>query len=1506
MSALYAVWAAKPTTLLFDPDGGTVKETERTVLFGQVYGTLPEPSKSGCLFAGWYTAKTGGVKVSAETRVASEDTIRLYARWTTKEGKVVWEAIGGTVSKKTSAVTYGEAYGTMPVPTRKGYEFIGWYTLPQGGQRVVETDIVSVAGEHSLYARWNPLSYAVYFHANGGRVTQERKMVQYGQAYGALPRAEKPGCTFLGWYTEAYGGSEVRANDTITTLSPTMLYARWRGAVSTVSFDPQGGIMPAQTKEVVVSETYGTLPTPVREGYTFDGWALTADGGTIVEKDTVVTAKSNHVLYAQWISEGYQVTFSAGEGSVSPKSKTVKNDGIYGTLPTPNYQDHAVFLGWFTEEKGGKQVFATDVVDLSANQTLYAHWRMNEYRVTFDPNGGTMSEPKSRFIAYGETYGELPVPELEHYVFQGWFTSINSETPVKATSKLTLDGELTLYAQWKGEETTVTFDPQEGTVSKDSKLIYYGGEYGTLPTPKRTGYDFTGWYTKASGGTLITNDTSCWKLTDSTLYAHWKIRKPTITFRANGGEILVDHEWVSTTERVYSYGDKYGSLPVPKREGYHFTGWYTSTGSTGEEVTEETVIEATTSEILYAHWEGNTYQVTLRDTGPGSSSGSKTVSVVFGESYGDLPGLEKANYTFTGWRTEDGKKVSSSTKVTTAGNHTLYASWTGATIQLTLAPMGGEVSGTHYVVYYQGTYKGLPIPEREGYDFLGWYTTESGGTKITSDTVVSVREAHTLYAHWQKKVYHLWFDANGGTSPETHRLREHGEKYGTLPTPTWSGHTFKGWYTEKNGGRKITSTMKVDASYGKKLYAHWNDQSYTVTFKANGGKVDLDSTSVTKGTSYAAFPTPEREGYRFTGWYTSTSSSAKKVTSVDAADILYAHWEGLETTVLFNGNGGSVSSSAKTVKYGSTYGTLPTPKRTNYTFQGWYLGNTRVTASSKVDLLVPTELTAHWKGVSSKVTYQANGGSCSTKSKTVYYGEKFSSMATPSRTGYQFLGWFTAQSGGVQILSTSIVDWASAKTLYAHWEVLTPEIVFHANGGRVWEGGFKKPSLSKIVTYGQSYGSLPTPERTGYVFQGWFTSSGSTGKQIEAGTTVEVTAKQTLYAKWKGIESTVSFDANKGSCEEGSRQVFYGENYGNLPVPQRYGYEFLGWYTAKEGGKKLASATDVEEMKSHTVYALWEKAKIKVKYDFNGGSMVIRNPETNTSSIIYSTSRSPRYEGSYGGSASIPLPSKKGSMFAGYYTEPEGGRQVTGDEEVASGDPHTLYAHWIPKEAIVIFHANGGEPVIQPYSVIYGTMYGTLPTPTREYYTFDGWYTTKTGKTEITGQDISEITSAKTYFAHWTPNTYEVLLDAQGGIVETASVRIAYEGKYGDLPVPTKGEERFLGWYTAPNGGEKITSETILSTPATTCLYAHWEENTIAVIFDGNGATPKFTRKTVMPGSYYSALPAVSRSGYYFLGWYTAEVGGTLITEQSEVEITAAGKQTLYAHWISIEELQTK
>lgn len=141
------------------------------------------------------------------------------------------------------------------------------------------------------------------------------------------------------------------------------------------------------------------------------------------------------------------------------------------------------------------------------------------------------------------------------------------------------------------------------------------------------------------------------------------------------------------------------------------------------------------------------------------------------------------------------------------------------------------------------------------------------------------------------------------------------------------------------------------------------------------------------------------------------------------------------------------------------------------------------------------------------VTFNANGGSVGTNTKTVYYDETYGDLPTATRTGYTFAGWYTSSTGGTKVTNTSTVTNSNAHTLYAHWTANQYTVTLNANGGSV--------STSTItVTYDSTYGTLPNPSRTNYNFSGWYTAT-SGGTQVKSSTVVKITANQTLYAQWK-------------------------------------------------------------------------------------------------------------------------------------------------------------------------------------------------------------------------------------------------------------------------------------------------------------------------------------------------------------------------------------------------------
>ena len=161
----------------------------------------------------------------------------------------------------------------------------------------------------------------------------------------------------------------------LPTLSKSIILTSTYQASYTVTFNANGGSVSTTSKTVTNGGTYGTLPTPTRSNYKFDGWYTSASGGTKVTSSTTVNLTGNQTLYAHWTYSpaSYTITFNANGGSVSTTSKTVTNGGTYGTLPTPTRSSYK-FDGWYTKASGGTKVTSSTTVNLTGNQTLYAHW----------------------------------------------------------------------------------------------------------------------------------------------------------------------------------------------------------------------------------------------------------------------------------------------------------------------------------------------------------------------------------------------------------------------------------------------------------------------------------------------------------------------------------------------------------------------------------------------------------------------------------------------------------------------------------------------------------------------------------------------------------------------------------------------------------------------------------------------------------------------------------------------------------------------------------------------------------------------------------------------------------------------------------------------------------------------------------------------------------------------------------------------------------------------------
>jgi len=184
---------------------------------------------------------------------------------------------------------------------------------------------------------------------------------------------------------------------------------------------------------------------------------------------------------------------------------------------------------------------------------------------------------------------------------------------------------------------------------------------------------------------------------------------------------------------------------------------------------------------------------------------------------------------------------------------------------------------------------------RPGYKFAGWFTAKSGGTKVTASTKMWSTNK-TIYAHWTAKKYKVSFSANGGkTAKPKSKTVTMAKKYGTLAKTSRTNFTFKGWFTLKSGGVKVTSTTKFTKAASQTLYAHWLGKSVKVTFSGNGGTPSLASKTVHYRSAYGALPTADQPGFVFLGWFTAktggTQITETSIVTTLKAQTLYAHWE---------------------------------------------------------------------------------------------------------------------------------------------------------------------------------------------------------------------------------------------------------------------------------------------------------------------------------------------------------------------------------------------------------------------------------------------------------------------------------------------------------------------------------------------------------------------------------------------------------------------------------------
>ena len=1083
-------------------------------------------SAVGYVFTGWEDEKgnefgsekqTGDISVEDLLKENEELVLNLSAQWRPAEERVKYiyredgkdtinydgrsaTSTAVVVSKDmpendTAVFKYDEEYD-LPVLSAVGYTFDGWKITSKGN---AYSDYRDSELNINLDSKFRSDKSHQYFTED----TRNSNAVEEDLRATAQWRANTAVLNFVyredGKQTINYSG---------------------RSASSTAD---NSNIPTGDTVKLTYDESY-KLPTLSAVGYTFTGWTITKDGNSY----------GNNTLDS----------LKAGGTSIVSDKNTQYFTGSETLTATANWAVNTARLNFvFHNAKG--------IINSSATNAT-SSWASTDM-----PTG------ESVVLSYDEEY-KLPTLSAVGYEFDGWIIKKNGSSygssldDVKAGGAIIVSNKDTQY--FTGSE-TLTATANWTAKTAELNFVYRADNLQTI--------NYAGASSTASGN-------------------------------------------VPSGDKVTLTYDKAYTLPELTTDGYTFNGWVITVGgrnygdSTLDAKQKGSIISNVETQFFTggetlratAQWSANTavlnfvYKDSGKDTINYANATSKPESEISAQvlTYDQvytLPSLSAVGYTFNGWKiTRNGSNYADSelasvksagtqicacesTKYFTADNETLVATaqWSANeyTVNFKENAVGGSTQAltdaqvvnlepVSKVVTYDMTYGELPLPQRRGWTFEGWYTSDgASGQEITKDSHVYITDTASLWAHWSETNYNL--SISNGTNPDkVSSVNMNGEKVSSVST----------------------------AKYGQRIHIN-------ASFETG---YEFDSWAVAGGTTDNIEDKSIQDTY-----YTMDSKDA----------VLIINAKPKKFTVSFNGNQGTGSTDALTlskvsgvpgereVTYDSTYGTFAVPVRTGWTFNGWFnSAGKQFFGTDTVKITANLTLYAHWS--ETNYTLSINKGENSSKISKVFiagvqtqsktdakYGEKIS-ISAEFETGYEFASWAVTSGAQDNIKeNNSYVMSASNAVLVVNARPKTFTVTFNKNevGGSTEDLRSSSVSLStasKQVRYDESYSDLPTPVRTGWTFVGWFTKSDSTGVQVQSTDIVKITEDLALFAHWSETDYTLTLTTatNKVSVSGGKSTAKFGEGVSINATPNA-GYRFNSWQITSSTGGSLVNAGTIRQ-----------------------------------------------------------------------------------------------------------------------------------------------------------------------------------------------------------------------------------------------------------------------------------------------------------------------------------------
>ncbi len=371
--------AKEKYTVTYNENGGTIANKSSYTSYIHTVGLkLPEPTRTGYTFGGWYTDSACTGKPVTDITTTDTGAKTYYAKWTADTYTVTYNKNSGTIKNESNYTSYTYGAGLkLPEPTRAGYTFGGWYKN-SGLTGTAVTSITTIdTGAKTYYAKWTANTYTITYDGNGstGGSTadsvhtydtaknltangyEKKYTVTFSHNYAGINnKTETAAYMFDGWNTKADGsGTAYKDNSSVTNLTAIngetlTLYARWSPASP-------------------VSISY----MPTRTNYTFAGWYADKDcSGSRVDSDGTYIPTASVTLYAKWAGEGHRVVLHGNGGTGT--DLTTYTHGTDTPLPTDWTRSGYTFKGWYENAQCEGEAVTKILDDAVGDKEYWAKW----------------------------------------------------------------------------------------------------------------------------------------------------------------------------------------------------------------------------------------------------------------------------------------------------------------------------------------------------------------------------------------------------------------------------------------------------------------------------------------------------------------------------------------------------------------------------------------------------------------------------------------------------------------------------------------------------------------------------------------------------------------------------------------------------------------------------------------------------------------------------------------------------------------------------------------------------------------------------------------------------------------------------------------------------------------------------------------------------------------------------------------------------------------------------